>query len=345
MARRRDFRIGLDIGSNCIKMVSYHLDSTKTSRLARLWLADLIAEETIKRPMDASETLFEETLAGWIEGTPYKKASVRLCLSASEGNLFVVTIPQVGLEDLENTLFWELRPLLSQSVENYRYVYQVLSRERKQMTLLVGLYEKKRLERVLRILKKVGIRPDVVETDTLAAVDLFLKELDEIDKPLGFLQLGANHSSYAILSPDAHPRFLFIPFGGNKLTEITAKDKGIPFSKAESVRRAAGEKQRKKRKKQSGDVQHIDEMIGDLSRTIVRFNAHYREKTGQKLSKIYMTGGLLNDPVIAEAVSISPSSFRVPSEFWDPLENYFPQELIEPHYSYHFASALGLALR
>ncbi len=343
MARRRDFRIALDIGGNCIKMVSYHLDSTKTSRLSRLWLTDLIAEETIKRPADASEALFEEAFAGWIKDTPYKKASVRLCLSASESNLFVVTLPHVGIEDLDKALFWELRPLLSQPVENYRYVYQVLSHEKKQITLLVGLYEKNRLERVLRILKKVGMRPDVVETDTLAAVDLFLKELDEIDKPLGFLQLGANHSNYAILSPDDHPHFLFIPFGGNKLTEMIAKDKGISFSKAETVRRAAGKK--KTGKKKTGDIKYIDEMIGDLSRTIVRFNAHYREKTGQKLSKIYMTGGLLNDPIIAKAVSGKRSSFQVPSEFWDPLENYFPQELIEPNYSYHFTSALGLALR
>lgn len=347
MAIRGDFRIGLDIGTNCLKMISYHKATTKKPELARIRFVDLISEEKVRHSADVSDVLILDTLTEWLDDLPYKKASVRLCLSSSESNLFVVTLPQVDMQELDKALFWELGPFLPQSVEYYEYTYQVLSLERNQLTILVGVYKKETLKRILKVFKKVGIRPDIIETDTLAVVDLFLTEFSELEESLGLLQLGANHSNYAILSPDSFPRFLFIPFGGNKLNDRIAKEKSLSFNQAEKLRRPPEQegKPGSKRGLYRDDDRIVHGALEDLSKTIVRFNTHYQNKTGQRLSKIYLTGGLLNDQIVAETFELSPDFFQVPTEFWDPLGNYFPPELIEPRYSYHFTSALGLALR
>jgi len=304
-------------------------------------------EERVKRPEDVSEIMLQDKIINWLKEIPYKKASIRICYSASESNLFLVSIPKVSMKELSQTLFWELGPLLPQPVDEYDYKYQILKLEQDQYTILVGVYLKETLKQISKIFKKIGRKPDIVETETLAVTDLFLTEFDKLEGPVGLLQLGANHSNYAILSPDSHPSFLFNPFGGNELSNKISMDNSISFYKAEKLR------QKKNQVKKSSSVdklsknnsQQILKMLKNFSNTITRFNTHYQQKNESQLEKIYLTGGLLNDPTIAEAIKTTPNLFKVQSEFWDPLLNYFPEEMIEPHHNYHFSSALGLALR
>lgn len=347
MAKKEEFTIGIDIGACCIKMVSYVKNRKTKSSLNRLHLVNLMIEEKIKRPEDVSEILLQDKIIGWLKEIPYKKASIRICYSASESNLFLVTIPKVSMKELSQTLFWELGPLLPRPVDEYDYKYQILKLEQDQYTILVGVYLKETLKQISKIFKKIGRKPDIVETETLAVVDLFLTEFDQLEEPVGLIQLGANHSNYAILSHDSHPSFLFNPFGGNELSNRISRDNSISFYQAEKLRQKINQVQKSSsvEKLSKNNTQEILKMLKIFAEKITRFNTHYQQNTESNLEKIYLTGGLLNDPTIADTIKKSPNIFKVPCEFWDPLSNYFPEEMIEPHYSYHFSSALGLALR
>ena len=331
MASKADLRIGIDIGSNAIKMVSHH--PKKDAGLSRLALLDLIQEAKVHRPNDVDDTHILNGLHQLLNELPYKKASIRVCLSATMNNLFVVTIPHVGEQELKQALFWELGPLLPDPAKNYEFDYQVLSSDpkKKKRTVLIGVFKKDRLERILKVFNGLGKGIDILETDILSALDLFLEEFQKIEETIGFLQLGAAHSNYVVLSPESDPKFLFIPFGGNTLNNTIAGDMEVSFLEAENHRR-----------KKEVDVHSALQNFAD---TIIRFNIHYFQKTGSTLNKIFVTGGLLNDSFVAHTLQSSPDFFQVPCEFWDPLKTHFPEEKIESQHQYHFASALGLVLR
>jgi Tfp pilus assembly PilM family ATPase len=314
--------------------------------LSRLGLIDLIKEEIVQRPEDITESHIMAGLKELLEGLPYKKASIRVCLSESINNLFIVHIHRVGEQELKQALFWELGPLLPKPVNNYEYDYQVLQidHKKKKMTVLVGVYNKENLKRILKIFKNLGKSVDILETDTLSALDLFVSLSGNLKSSVALLQLGATHSNYTILTPDSYPNFLFIPFGGNRLNEIIVKNHGISLLSAENLRRRNGHINGKIEDSISQDHDILDTMQQFIS-TIVRFNIYHRIRTGKAPSKIYITGGLLADQFISKTFQQSNDLFRVPCEFWDPVNNYFPKEKIQPHYRYHFASALGLALR
>lgn len=347
MPKKEEFTIGIDIGTCCIKMISYVKNRPDKSTLNRLHLVNLIIEEKIKRPEDVSEILLQDKIINWLNDIPYKKASIRICYSASESNLFLVTIPKVSMKEMDQTLFWELGPLLPRPVDEYDYRFQILKLEQDQYTILVGVYLKETMKQISKLFKKIGKKPDIVETETLAVVDLFLTEFDQLKEPVGLMQLGANHSNYAILSQDSHPSFLFNPFGGNKLSDKISRDNSISFYQAEKLRQKNKQVQKSSsvEKLNQNNIQTILKMLENFSETITRFNTHYQQKTELNLEKIYLTGGLVNDPTIADAIKNSPDLFKVPCEFWDPLDSYFPEEMIKPHHRFHFSSALGLALR
>jgi type IV pilus assembly protein PilM len=337
---KSSLRIGIDIGSNSIKLVSYSPKGKPV--LSRLSLIDLIKEEIVQRPEDITESHIMAGIKELLEGLPYKKASIRVCLSESINNLFVVDIHGVGEQELKQALFWELGPLLPKPVNNYEYDYQILQNDhkKKKITVLVGVYNKENLKRILKIFKNLGKSVDILETDTLSALDLFVSLSGNLKYSVALLQVGATHSNYTILTPDSHPNFLFIPFGGNRLNEIIAKNRGISFLSAEIFRR----RNETTDDSISQDPDILDALQQFIS-TIVRFNIYHRIRTGKTPRKIYITGGLLADRFIYKAFRQSSDLFQAPCEFWDPVENYFPKEKIQPHHQYHFASALGLALR
>ncbi|MFQ6675711.1 MAG: pilus assembly protein PilM [Fidelibacterota bacterium] len=332
MPRTADFRIGIDVGSNALKMVSYH--PRKQDELSQLALIDLLRETKVQSPDEISDSHVFQAISEWLKGLPYKKASIRVSLSAKMNNLFTVTIPEVSEKELKTTLFWELGPLLPEPVKSYEYDYQILGRnhKKKKLTLLVGVFEKDRLDRIFKLFNRLGKTVDVLETDTLAALDLFLKDAGELTECTGFLNLGASHTHYAIVAPDRDPAFLFIPFGGNTVNAALARREDISVLEAEELRRNGGE----------GPV---SEGVDMLTNTVARFNVHYQNKFGLAMKKIYVTGGLANDSVIASALKGSSGVLELPCELWDPLGSHFPEERIKPEFTYHFAPALGLVMR
>lgn len=347
MTSKAKYRIGIDIGSNAIKLVSYHLK--KKSELSRLALIDLVKEERVQHPDEVDETHLMSVVHELLQELPYKKASIRICLTATMNNVFIIPMPQIAEHELKQALFWELGPLLPEPVKNYEYDYRIFRQDnkKKRIVVLVGVYLRERLERILKVFSGLGKDVDILETDALSALDLYLTTAGEIEESIGFLQLGAAHSQYTILIPGHNPGFLFIPFGGNTLNELIAKQKGISFLTAESLRRNEDGEVSVKSSQKSAIYKNpgFRDTLQRFANTIIRFNIHHQKKTGQTVNKIVVTGGLLNDHFIARTLQQDSNFFQVPCEFWDPVRNFFPKELFEPHQAYHFASALSLALR
>ena len=343
-------RVGIDMGSNSIKMVSYH-NENETDR-SQLGLIELVNDENAYFQEEISETHFQNGINGFLKELSSEKLSIRVCLSSTMNNVFILNVPQVEMRDLNKTINWELSPLLPEPVDMYQYDYQILNNDdkEKKITLLIGLFEKDRIRQIIKLAGGINRSIDILETDTLSALDIFLNDFEEIEESIGFLQLGSAHSNYVILSPDQYPRYLFIPFGGNTLNDVITQQKGFSFFDAENFRRKNSTKMNSGQEEDSyiSDLtldHDIHNALHNFANTIIQFNIHHETKTDQSVKKIYLTGGLLNDERITQTFQQSPDFFQVPCEFWDPLEKYIPKEIIKPSHQFLFSSALGLALK
>lgn len=346
MAGKIKYRIGIDIGSNSIKLVSYNLK--KNSDLSRLAQVDLVSEDRVQHPDEVDETHLMSALTELLQDVPNKKSSIRICLTAARNNVFIIHLPQVSEHELKQTLYWELGPLLPNPVKDYEYDYKILEQKntKKEMSVLVGVYHRERLDRIMKIIGGLGKDVDIFETDTLPAIDLYLTTTGGLVEPIGFLQLGAAHSQYTVLIPGHHPGFLFIPFGGNTLNDSIMKQKEVPFLTAESLRHKGNKKVSKKKSWQYpvNIKSALRDTLQELANKVVRYNVFHQQRTEQIVKKIIVTGGLLNDKFVAQTLLQDSKFFGVPCEFWDPLEDFFPKQLLTQHQPYHFTTALSLAL-
>jgi len=346
MAPNNKYRIGIDIGNNSIKLVAY--DFKKNSKLSRLAQINLVKEERIQAVDDQNETEMLKAVQEIIHELPYKKSSIRICLSAEMNNVFMVRLPQVGENEIKQTLYWELGPLLPKPVKNYEYDYRIVKQDnkKKEIFVLAGVYDKQRMKRIMKVFSNLGKDVDIFETDTLPAINLYLNKSGGLKEPLGFLQLGAAHSQYTVLIPGHNPGFLFIPFGGNTLNNMIMDQKEVSFFMAESMRHKKDKKDSSKSSwlfnSQKNSV--LQDNLERLADSVIRFNLYHHQKTDKMVNKIIVTGGLLNDNYISKTLQKDAHFFHASCEFWDPLKDYFPSESLEQYEPYHFTTALSLAL-
>lgn len=339
-------RVGIDIGSNSIKLIALN---KKNNSLYKILTCELIGESRAQSPTEINDYTIKEAVNELLGKIPSKKAVFNIALSIPYNNLFVIQIPLVNDTEIKQAIYWDLGALLPDPVDQYEFDFQILNRDRKAklITLIVGAVPKKNIATVLKSLEKLSNKIPVIEIDMLAALDLFLSTEYDNTNTIGFLQLGAEQSTYTIISQNQNPAFLSLPFGGNMLDTIISSQLGISFIAANEYRQS-GKLYRKiyqKSKSEASIEKEIPKAIVAFTKSLIQFNARFFHTTGEAVSKIYATGGLLNDCFIAEVLQIDRFFINLPCQLWEPLSTYLKNGELESIDKFTYASALGVALR
>ena len=269
-------------------------------------------------------------------------------LSAKYQNLFFLQLPQIASHELKQALFWELAPLLPDPVDNYEFDFALLPQsEKKKVNILLAVIKKTRVEWLQKVFKSLSANISVLETSTLPTIELFHKSHPKSSETIGLLQLGGSNSHYTIVDPNSHPEFLYLPFGGNNLNSIIAKTSNVAFIEIEYLRRGVLEMSSNNEPLSALYMSNsnISRALKDMSLTLRKLNFRHFYNTGQKVGKLYVTGGLLNDSFIRSFFTLSEDILEIPSEIWDPIHQYYPSIEVTSGNEYQFSTAIGLALR
>ncbi len=347
MARGKKIKIGVDIGTNSIKLACRYIkkSSKKHSTLLKY---DFLEEDVVTDVREINETHIMNGVKTLLSEVPYKRADINVGLSAKYQNLFFLQLPQIASHELKQALFWELTPLLSEPVDNYEYDFSLLPQsKKKKVNVLLAVIKKNRIEWLQKVFKSLSTNMSLLETSTLPTVDLFQRSNPKMTDSVGILQLGGSNSHYTIMDPSQHPEFLYLPFGGNYLNTIIAKAADIPFIEVEYLRRGVLEVSSNDEPLTSLYMNNkgIGKKLKELSLTIRKLNFRHFYNTGQKVSKLYVTGGLLNDSFIRSFFTLSEDIMEIPAEIWDPINDYFPTVEITEGNKYQYSTAIGLSLR
>lgn len=338
--------IGIDIGNNSMKIAT--IAPKGEEHHSQLEMISLQDDDEIKPGNGLNTDRIIEIVNKRMVQLPLNVVSVRVCLSATINNIFVIDIPGDEELKLNENIPWELTPFLPGLVEDYEYSYKVLDIDPagEKTTVIVAVYQKNTVRQLLQAFKKADTVINVLDTDSLPMLDLFKKDTSDEDSSYGLLQLGAAHCNYLVVTPDSHPQYLYIPFGGNTLNEIIARINGLTTIEAEELRRSSDSDTAMQQINANVMLKkEIDLVLQKLADTIIRYNIYNQRKTGNKIEKLYVTGGLVNDSIITDFINRSTEILKIPCETWDPVQKYFKKDMMQANFSFHFSSALGLALR
>jgi len=347
VAKSKKIRIGIDIGTNSIKLASYYTKK-KNRNLTQLLRYDFLEKDNLTDIREVNETHIMTGLRQLLAEVPYRRADVNVGLSSEYQNTFFLQLPQIGSHELKQALFWELAPLLSDPVDNYDFDFALLPQTaKKNVNVLLAVIKKNRIEWLVKVFKSLSANMKLMETSTLPTIDLFQRSHPKLSEAVGILQLGGSNSHYTIMDPAQYPEFLYLPFGGNSLNRIIAKAADIGFTEVEHLRRGTLEKS-------SANVplttlymenQKIEKQLKELSLTIRKLNFRHFYNTSQKVERLYLTGGLMNDSFIRSFFTMSEKIMEIPAELWDPITEFYPDIEITPELAYQFSTAIGLSLR
>jgi Tfp pilus assembly PilM family ATPase len=347
MAKSKSIRIGIDIGTNSIKLASFYTKKSNRKH-AKIIKYDFLEEDIVTNIREINETHIMNGLKELLSQVPYKRASINVGLSASFQNLFFMQLPQIASHELKQALFWELTPLLPDPVDSYDYDYALLPQShKKKLNVLLAVIKKNRIEWLQKVFKSLSTNMRILETSSLPAIDLFSKSHSKLSEAVGVLQMGGSNSHYTIFDPAQYPEFLYVPFGGNTLNSIISKNSDIPFAEVEYLRRGILETSTTGQPLTSLYMENkkVESTLRDLALTIRKLNFRHFYNTGQKIVKLYVTGGLMNDTFISGFFNMAGDIMDVPAEPWDPIPEYYPEEEHGPHNAFQYATAIGLSLR
>lgn len=347
MAKAKKIRIGIDIGTNSIKLATYYT-KRKSKKHSMLIKYDFLEEDVVTDIREVNETHIMTGLKTLLSEVPYRRADINVGLSVQYQNLFFLQLPQIATHELKQALFWELAPLLADPVDQYDFDYAILPpNQKKKVNVLLAVIKKNRIDWLQKVFKSLSTNMHLLETTTLPSVDLFMRSNPKLAEPVGILQLGGSNSHYTILDTKQHPEFLYLPFGGNTLNRVIAKAADIPFVEVEYLRRGVLELSTTGQPLTSLYMENnkIAAQLKELALTLRKLNFRHFYNTGQKVEKLYVTGGLMNDSFIHSFMTLSEDIIEIPAIIWDPIQEYYPNIEITPSKAFQFSSAIGLAMR
>jgi type IV pilus assembly protein PilM len=291
----------LDIGDHSIKVVEIRRDSKTKARLVHAGKVEtpfgLLDNESDEGMQQLAQKIIEAKEAAGIK-TKYCVAAV------PESSIFsrLVTIPKVEPDKIEQSVHWEVRPMIPVPLENVDIAFLDIGEKEVAGQKLIDMYvvaaPKTLTDKFRTLAEKAGIELLALETEALATVRAVTFNRPETQGDIMVADLGAN-STNLILARNGIVLFSQISTtGSDAFTKTIAADYGIDMAEAEKYKRAFGLLADKGEGKIAKSIEPIIQILaGDIVRTI----NYFREKVGGKLTnKIYLTGDGANLPGLVE---------------------------------------------
>lgn len=299
-------RIGLDIGTAATKMIEIASAGDKQSLVC---LGSRNVSGAVREPLiEAIKSLAEEI----------KVTAKEVNISVSGPSVIVrfVSMPKMRDDELKGAIRFEAEKYIPFAIDDCIVDHQVLKKNDKENKLEVLLAAVKKdiiLNRVEAV-EQSGFSVNVVDVDTFAAANAYLKNFPPADpnKTAAILNIGASLTNVGIIREGTLFFARDIAIGG--------KDFGQGASKSPANNL-------------------LDEIRLSFS--------YYENQSGRGIDEIYISGGGTG---IADIGKLLEEAFESKPQEWDPLQfldkshgNFDPNLLSKIKGS--FAVAAGLALR
>jgi len=288
-------------------------------------------------------------IRGLLERHPFKRREIAVSLSGNAVIVKKITVPDMTDEDLADCIAWEAEPQVPFDIEDVNLDYQILNRfagtQSGTMEVLVVAAKKERVADHATVITRAGCVPVVVDVDAFALQNAYESNYDlEPGSVIVLLNAGASAMNINILG-GGQPLFTRdISIGGNAYTEAIQKELGLPFDRAERLKK--GESLEGASYEEALPV--VRAVTEHVLREILKTFDFYRGTApSDRIDRVLLSGGSSQVDGFARALE---DRFDTPVEMFDPFRRiaFDPVKLgvaDRDSVATTAAVAVGLALR
>jgi len=292
--RKKDI-IGLDIGSNSIKLIQLNEENGGYT-LSKFGIAhlspEIIVEGTI---MDSVQCV--EVLQNLLKEQGVSTKDSVISLSGHSVIVKKVSLPQMTEEELSESIKWEAEQYIPFDINDVNMDFQILntfvdSDGRQQMNVLLAAVKKDKLAEYTSLVIEAGLRPVIVDIDAFALENMYginyeMKEGETV----ALINIGASLTNINILKDGLFVFTRDVSIGGNKYTEAIQKELGLSYDEAEKVKKGESVES-----VEVGDLSGLESVIENVSTEIAseitRSFGYFKTASGSEdIDKIILSGG------------------------------------------------------
>lgn len=327
-------KAGLDIGANAVKAVEISESAGKVE-LAGIGLAQ-IAEPSKRSTIDAIRSAVASA------GIASKEFTISVA-----GSFVIVrflTMPRMKDEELKGAVRFEAEKFIPFNINDCILDFQVLVRRDhdNKIDILLAAAKKDHVMEKVRLVEDSGYTARLVDVDTFALANAFLKNFPALDteKTFALLDIGSKFTNLSIIKGGEVKLVRDMAIGGNDFSIAIAKECGVDMATAETMK-ILPPKDRQK------DVMAcIKAVFSSLTDEMRLPLSYYENQYGRGVDEMYLSGGAGGlvglDEMFEESLDLKPL-------FWNPFQfmnitSGKNSNMVE-RMKNHFAVAVGLALR
>jgi len=349
-------RVGIDIGSNFLKMVRLRVQN------GRYCLTDLFSLKIGSQEINGREAIREEQLQdiirGRIERSGFGKVKGTVGISGRDVLHRFIHIPPVPPWKVEMMVDFEVHQHAGTGEEEIAYDNLLLDLPKglsQEYTVLTSMAKGPVLETFLAALARAGIQARAICPSPVAAFNAFTADLSRVeDKTVLLVDVGAFNTELVILCEKKLYFVRTLPIGGRIFTEAIKEELDVTMERAEEIKCERGiilldgeEEADGEAVKISGALKRAALQLSSQIQASVRFAATNIRLENLSVDAYYFSGGGAR---VRGLLEYWQSMLKKPVHILNPLKSFdlsrFPparvKDLIELPSSY--TVALGLAL-
>jgi type IV pilus assembly protein PilM len=344
MAKKQN-TIGLDIGSNSIKLVQ--LRTTKQGYALENFAISKLEPEAIYEGGIRDQGLVIERIKELVTSHDLKTKNVALSIGGHSVIVKKITLPAMSDEELAESIRWEAEQYIPYDPEDVYLDHQVLKlrAEQGQMDVLLVAAKRDVVDQYVDVVREVGLKPVVVDTDCFAVQNSFELSygLPE-DELVCLIHVGAESLNLNVISYGVTSFTRDLQLGGEAYTSEIIKQMGCSYQEAEAYKLGGIGNQILPQ-----EVPRILQSISENFASEINRSLEFHLATSGEASfhKIYLSGGGARLSSLSDEIARKSNT---PVELIDPFRAIevnpalFKMEYIRD-WSAHSTVALGLSLR
>ncbi len=338
------FSTGLDIGTQSIKSVKLKINGNSAELVA------FDAEESQLDPIEALKKIKHAQSADLV--------NISICGLSTV--IRYVNFPRMSKSELRQALKFEAQKYIPFSLEEVNLDAEILKDDLpdNKMLVLIAALKKESVRERLKALEGAGLRPNIMDIDSLALINAFNFSYPKVEIPAGksfcLLNIGAAISNISIIDNTVPRLSRDIHSGGANFTKKLMDIFNIDFKAAEELKlKPEGGGLASSSQSHAPDTERADKVkaaiesvLTNLALEIRTSFDYYESQNTSSVVKIFLSGG---GSKITGLKEMLVSSLGIEVEFWDPFKQIKINDKLDAtklnQCAGLFNVAVGLALR
>lgn len=338
---KEKFSIGLDIGTQSIKCVKL-----KITNGAELMGFDL--EEGQLNPAEVLKKIKHAQDADLV--------NISFCGSSTV--IRYVNFLRMNKDEFKQSLKFEAQKHIPFSLNEVNLDAEILKNDlpENKMLVMIAAIKKEAMQQRLKVLEEAGLRPDIIDIDSVALINAFNFNYPKVDvaegKSICLLNIGATISNVSILENGIPRLSRDIHNAGANFTKKLMDIFDLDFKAAEKLK-IEGSGLALDSQSQNPDPQRankvkasVESVLTNLAQEIRTSFDYYESQNSSNVAKIFLSGGGSKITGLAEMLA---SCLGIAVESWDAFKQVKISSNLDAQrlnsFCGQFNVALGLALR